>query len=400
MSEQEIYERLISWLRQSLFALPDAEELLPMIKATYTPEEASLLTGMPLEGMPSAGKSLEELAEKKQMDPAELMPRMEAMAKKGLVFRIVVGDTVLYSLNDAFFVDFRSTFWPGSTDERTKAIAPWVNQYYYHGGFEQMRHVRHKGLRTLPIQGTIEDNREIQPYEEAVKVLDQHDYFSVSVCPCRQRKKLDPDFEDSTYPMEVCLHFGRLGRYVDENGMGRQITREEAEEVLRKSAEAGLVHGMFNVQQAPDTICNCDPNDCLMFEAFHKLKHAEGMSPSNYRVRINRETCIGCGLCVKRCPMSALQMEDAPEAKDRVTVLVDDEKGEKQLKNKKGKVSTVDPDLCIGCGVCAIKCPSNSMVLERKEALVDPPKDMNEFAQLFMEDVVAAVERETQGKEG
>ena len=400
MSEQEIYERLISWLRQSLFALPDAEELLPMIKATYTPEEASLSTGMPLEGMPSAGKSLEELAEKKQMDLAELMPRMEAMAKKGLVFRIVVGDTVLYSLNDAFFVDFRSTFWPGSTDERTKAIAPWVNQYYYHGGFEQMRHVRHKGLRTLPIQGTIEDNREIQPYEEAVKVLDQHDYFSVSVCPCRQRKKLDPDFEDSTYPMEVCLHFGRLGRYVDENGMGRQITREEAEEVLRKSAEAGLVHGMFNVQQAPDTICNCDPNDCLMIEAFHKLKHAEGMSPSNYRVRINRETCIGCGLCVKRCPMSALQMEDAPEAKDRVTVLVDDEKGEKQLKNKKGKVSTVDPDLCIGCGVCAIKCPSNSMVLERKEALVDPPKDMNEFAQLFMEDVVAAVERETQGKEG
>ena len=93
-------------------------------------------------------------------------------------------------------------------------------------------------------------------------------------------------------------------------------------------------------------------------------------------------------------------MEDAPEAKDRVTVLVDDEKGEKQLKNKKGKVSTVDPDLCIGCGVCVIKCPSKSMILELREALVDPPKDMNEWAQLFMEDVVAAVERETQGKEG
>ena len=40
------------------------------------------------------------------------------------------------------------------------------------------------------------------------------------------------------------------------------------------------------------------------------------------------------------------------------------------------------------------------MVLEIREALVDPPKDWNEFAHLLMEDVVAAVERETQGKEG
>ncbi len=190
--------------------------------------------------------------------------------------------------------------------------------------------------------------------------------------------------------METCLHFGRLGRYLDENGMGRQITREEAEEILRKSAEAGLVHALLNVQEAPDTLCNCDPNDCMWFESFHKLKHVQGLHPSNYLLRINRERCIGCGLCVKRCFMHALQLEDAPEAKDRITVLVDEEAGEKQLENKKGKVSTVDPDLCIGCGVCVIKCPSKSMALERREALVHPPKDMNEFAQILMEDAVAA----------
>ena len=395
MSEQGIYERLIDWLKQSWLAIPDADELPPLIKATYTPEEAALLTGMPFEG-----KSLEELAEMKQMDPAELRPRMEAMAKKGLVFRIVMGDVVRYSLNDAYFVDYRATGWPGRTDERTKAIAPWANQYYYHGLWDQWKHARHKGLRTLPIQGTIEDKRGIFPYEEVVKVLDQHDYFSVSVCPCKHRKNVDPSFDDCTYPTEVCLHFGPLGRYIDENGMGREITREEAEEILRKSAEAGMVHGMLNVQEAPDTICNCDPCCCVMLEAFHKLKHAEGMSPSNYRVRINRDTCIGCGLCVKRCPMYALELEDVPEAKDRITVVVDDEKGKKELKNKKGEVSTVNPDHCIGCGVCAYKCPSMSMVLERKEEVYHPPKDVNEFAQLLMADVAAAGKRGAQGKEG
>jgi len=393
MSEQEIYEGLLNWLKKGgISGLPEADELLPMIKATYTPEEASLLTGMPF-----SGKGLEELAELKQMDPVVLGERLDGMAQKGLVFRIAKGDTVRYSLNEGFFVDYRSTWWGGSTDERTKGIAPWVNQYYYHGGWDQWKDTHTKYLRALPIEGTIEDTREIRPYEEVRKVLDQHDYFSVSTCCCKHRKNLDPEFEDSKYPTEVCLHFGRLGRYIDENGMGREITRQEAEEILRKSAEAGLVHGVANWEQAPDTICNCDPDCCIFFEAFHKLKHAEGMSSSNYRVRVDSDTCIGCGLCVKRCPMYALELEDAPEVKDRITVVVDEEKGEKQLKNKKGKVSRVNPDQCIGCGVCAFKCPSRSLVLERREVLEDPPQHPRELGQRVMTEMAAAGK---QGHEG
>ncbi len=128
----------------------------------------------------------------------------------------------------------------------------------------------------------------------------------------------------------------------------------------------------------------------MAFEAVHKLKHAEGMVPSNYRVRVNRDTCIGCGLCVKRCPMDALHLEDYPEAKDRVTVVAaDNEKGKKELKNKKGQVSEVNLDHCIGCGVCAYKCPSKSLVLERKETITHPPKDVREWVQRVVADFTA-----------
>ncbi len=394
MSEEETYEHLRDWLKKTWYAVPEAEELLPLIKATYTPEEASLLTGMPFKGM-----NLEELAEMKQVEPEELRQRLDEMAEKGQVFRTVKGDTVRYSLNDAFFVDYRSAFWPGRTDERTKAIAPLANQYYYHGLWDQWDHTRHKGLRTLPVQGTIDDTREILPYEEVLKVLDQHDYFTVSICPCKHRKNMDPDFADCEYPTEVCLHFGRLGHYIVENGMGREITRQETEEILRKSAEAGLVHGVSNMQEAPDTLCNCDPCCCLMFEAFHKLKHTEGMTPSNYRVRINSETCIGCGLCVKRCPMEALRLEDCPEAKDRVTVVeAASQKEKKELKNKSGKVSAVNPDWCIGCGVCAYKCPSKSLVLEKREVIHHPPKDGREYMKLVMADFAASATQQKQGQ--
>ncbi len=394
MSEQAIYEGLINWLRQSPVGVPESEALLPLMKATYTPEEASLVTGMPFDG-----KSLEELAELKRMDPAALRERLDAMARKGLVFRVVVGDTIRYSPNDIIFVEYRATGWPGKTDERNQAIAPWANRYYYHGAWDPLDHLSPKYGRALPIQGTIEDTREIQPYEEVSKVLDQHDYFSVSTCPCRHRKNLDPEFDDCPYPTEVCLHFGPLGRYIVENGMGREITRDETEEILRKAAEAGLVHNVSNWREGPDTICNCCPCCCVFLEAFHKLKHAQGMAPSDYRVRIDRDTCIGCGLCVKRCPMEALKLEDAPEAMNRITVVAaDGGKGEKRLKNTKGKVSAVDPDRCIGCGVCVYKCPSKSLVLKRREVLEPPPKDLIEYAQIALPRLAAAREQEACGK--
>ena len=98
MSEQEVYFRLIDWLKQHWLPLPDADKLIPIVKAAFTPEEASLLIGIPF-----SGRNLEELAEIKQMDPAELRQRLDALAKKGAIFRTVEGNTINYSIKGANF---------------------------------------------------------------------------------------------------------------------------------------------------------------------------------------------------------------------------------------------------------------------------------------------------------
>jgi len=390
MSDQDtVYRGLIDWLKKTWYGLPETDELLPLMKTAYTPEEASLLTGIPF-----SGRNLEELAELKQIDPAELGPKLDALARKGALFRTISGDTTRYSLNDALFSLYRGAFWHGRSDERTKAMAPLVNQYYYHGFWDQYKYTHLKGLRALPVEGTIEDTRQILPYEEVVKVLDTKEYYAVSICSCRHRKNLDPDFPDCKHPTETCIHFDRLGRYTVENDLGREITREEAHEILRQSAESGLVHGVSNYQQGADTICNCCRCCCIQMEAFHKLGHAEGMTHSNYRVRTDPDTCIGCGLCVKRCPMNAFHLEDSPEAKGRVTIVAAENKtGKKELKNKSGKVSVLNPDLCIGCGVCAYKCSSESLVLERREVIEDPPLNGREYTMQVMKDFAASIEQ-------
>jgi len=191
MDDETVYRDFIRWLNQAWFTLPETEELLPLIRARYTPDEAALLTGVPF-----STKGLDELAAIKESDPVVLGGQLDALANKGLVYRTVKDDHVRYRLNDAPFVFLRSTFWPGRSDTVSKATAPLVNRYYYGGFFDQYEHVHHKGLRSVPIEGTIEDTRRVIPYEDVLAIVNEQDYWSVSHCPCRHRKNIDPDSPD------------------------------------------------------------------------------------------------------------------------------------------------------------------------------------------------------------
>jgi NAD-dependent dihydropyrimidine dehydrogenase PreA subunit len=284
--------------------------------------------------------------------------------------------SVRYRLNDSFFTFLRAIWWPGKAEEPAKSTAKHVNRYFMDGWFDQFADAQTKGLRSIPIQKTIEDTRQLLPFEDIVQVLDKVEYFTVSDCPCRMRHNLDTDTKDCPHPTEVCLHFDELGHYIVDNGQGREITKEETFEILKMAADAGLVHGITNYEEKPDTICNCCSDACMWFEAYHKLNHGKSLDPSNYRIQVIPETCKGCALCVKRCPMDALQL--------KVSV---------QATNKVGKVAVIDPELCIGCGVCAHKCPSQSLVLERQQEITRPPKNVREFGERYMADRVAAREK-------
>lgn len=366
MGDQEIYQKFIEYMNNPVWVFTESDHLMPMIKAFLTPEEAEFLTGFP-----QSSRTLEQIAEIKKTDPDELLPIIKEHCRKGTVYEGIRGESVRYRLWTATEMFIRPAFWASEPQEPAKAMAHHVNKYYMDGWYDQKKPFVHPELRTIPISETVESPTGFMPFEDILQVVGSYEYYTVSQCPCRARHNLDSDYKESPFPMEVCLHFDELGHYIVENGLGREITREETLEILKKAADAGLVHGISNMEENPDTICNCDLEYCTYFKPFHQLGLEKSHEPSNYRVEATPDTCRACGLCVRRCPMDALQLKFSTRAE-----------------NKFRKAVVVQEELCIGCGVCVHKCKTKSIILKRKEKVTRPPKTVRD---MFNGNVMAAM---------
>ena len=190
----------------------------------------------------------------------------------------------------------------------------------------------------------------IMPYTHAVSaIINNPDRIAVIDCVCRTVRG-----ENGCQPRDVCIVIGEpwvswcLAR--DRYMNGRLITQEEALTILRETHERGNVHAVFFKDVAAGriySICNCCPCCCVALQAQNQLG-APMMETSGYLARIDKDKCIKCGLCAKKCNFIAIEMgEDG--------------------------YPVVDEDKCKGCEGCLQFCKSNAITLE----LVNPDSPLD-----------------------
>ena len=163
-------------------------------------------------------------------------------------------------------------------------------------------------MRVIPVESAIKDIPNVSDYEKLSYYLNKYDTFCVSPCSCRASRTSIND-GCGHLAEEMCVQMGKGAEHYIRTGRARQITREEALEIIHRAEENGLMHDIPNIEEAGDSaaICNCCSCACfglrvgLMFGARDAIR-------SNFVAQVDEAKCVACAQCVEVCPANALRL--------------------------------------------------------------------------------------------
>lgn len=195
----------------------------------------------------------------------------------------------------------------------------------------------------------------IIPFQYANKIiLKEPQYIAVMDCPCRKSRG-----DAGCRPLDVCMAVGKTtAQFWLEHGArfnARKITQEEALQRLREARERGnITTSFFKVATGGRTgvICSCCTCCCGALEGQRIGKALKGghkidmIVPSSYVARVDADKCDACGKCASSCFFEAISIEDGAVVQSETA--------------------------CMGCGICVEKCPNSARSLHHDPAKGDP----------------------------
>lgn len=213
----------------------------------------------------------------------------------------------------------------------------------YHGKVISLEDA--KKIVTVNRKIEVRDLEQVIPYKLARSILIENpNHIAVIDCPCRVVRA------KPCKPVDVCIIVGELFcDFIVEHHpeKSRQITRDEAVEILEAEHRRGHVHHAFFKSDLFGrfyAICNCCRCCCGAVQAWRN--GTPMLASSGYISRADQERCTACGICVPFCQFDALSI-------DKGAIVIDDER-------------------CLGCGVCVAKCREEARWLELAPARGKP----------------------------
>jgi ferredoxin/DNA-binding Lrp family transcriptional regulator len=332
------YNALADALNKLPNAFPRTESKIEMVllRKIFTPEEAWLAGQMTIKAEP-----VSEIADRVGLSEEEITKRLTKLSEKGAVR----GRGGQYRLAPFIVGIYEAQLW-----NMDHELAHLFEDYMEEGGAEFMR-PQPAIHRVIPAQSAVKTDW-ILPYDDVKKVLMASTSFRVRDCICRKQQDLLEE-RQCTFPLKVCLNFTPFERPPTD----RDISKDEALNLLDETEKIGLVHSVTNVEEGFFYVCNCCGCCCGILRGITEFGIENSAAAANYHAVINPQACQGCGSCAQRCHMNAITM-------------------------KKG-IAEVDQEKCIGCGLCVTGCPFGVAQLERKpeEAIIHPPKNINAWEQ-------------------
>ncbi|MHA2128105.1 MAG: DUF362 domain-containing protein [Promethearchaeota archaeon] len=322
-----------------------------LLKKLFTPEEAEIGSKLKFsygdfESLNSIHNRLASLGFNYSLK--ELESLLDTMAKKGAIKCLKKENQKVYSA--AIFILGMFEY---QVNRLTKSFAEDTRRYLDEVLITEMGKSLPLQLRTIPVGLDIDHDIDIANFDDIKRVIENADGpLSVQNCICRQSSNITGKACKVTSRLETCIGLGILAKMYIDMGWAREISKEEAIEIFKKNEEDGLVLQPGNAQK-PHFICSCCGCCCEELYGIKTFPNPALLVSTNHYAEIDPDLCSGCGTCIERCQLEAIEMKD--------------------------KISSVNTKRCIGCGNCVLTCSSDAINLLEKESKFIPPETMGEY---------------------
>jgi len=193
----------------------------------------------------------------------------------------------------------------------------------------------------LPVNMEIQQDQVVLNFDNVKKLVESAKTIVVHDCSCRV------DLKRCDAPVEVCMYFNEAAekKLASEDPRIKsyrphRVSKVEALDVLKKSAEAGLVHLAYVFKENPNNVrmlCSCCSCCCEILGGILRFGMAPHILKSSAKSVLDESRCTNCGICVDRCHFGAREIVDG--------------------------ALRVNPDRCFGCGLCVSTCPTEAITL-------------------------------------
>lgn len=314
-----------------------SERVAKLFSMIADPDEATVI----LAASPPA--TAEELAEKTGFEVERMQEMLDTLFVKGLIYKSKKPDAIRY-YKFRNFIQFHdgTVLTPGISREYLDLWKEFEDQELAPLRDAVKETEQDRFMRVVPINLTVESQKAVSAPDDVVKMVNEAEKIAVTNCSCRV---IHPQPE---VPLEVCMQLNKAAYYALERGTGRELTKQEAIDMLKMCEDEGLVHCVNNTRDLGYLICNCDGVACENW-APDKPFSKNFTAPSRFKAVVDMDACTACESCIDRCFFEAVIMDESTNT------------------------AMVNPDNCMGCGVCIPTCEGDAIVLKEVAPLDSIP---------------------------
>ncbi|MEG3013991.1 MAG: 4Fe-4S binding protein [Cetobacterium sp.] len=346
------YKSLEERLNRFPQGAPPSKVLYQILEILFSEKEASLVAQLPIKPF-----TLKKAASIWKISEKEAKNILDGLASRAIILDIVQKGVQTYILPPpmAGFIEFSMMRTRGDIDQHLlgellyqymNVEEDFIKMLFYSSETKLGRvFVNEEALKKTEESKELENLVQILDYERASHIIESSEHMGISMCYCRHKMQHVGKACDA--PLDICMTFGNVANSLINNGYARRADKIEGIDLLQQAYESNLVQCGENVREGVTFICNCCGCCCEALVAAKKFGVLHPVETTNFLPKINYDTCINCGRCLKACPVNAIKKENG--------------------------IIVIQEELCLGCGVCGRNCPKSSILLMPRENKIITP---------------------------